>query len=87
MSTATLTAFTQPFRLKDPLIRFITLGGSYMDVTGPGKSTPTTTSRSESGRPPTATPPPAAPSRCSDHPRITEAIRHASELRNDPSPS
>ncbi|MGW2109507.1 hypothetical protein [Streptomyces sp. NPDC001948] len=37
MSTATLTAFTEPDRPKNLLIRFITVGGSYVDVTGPGE--------------------------------------------------
>lgn len=34
----TLTAFTEPDRPKNLLIRFITVGGSYVDVTGPGHS-------------------------------------------------
>ncbi|WP_301129078.1 hypothetical protein [Streptomyces cacaoi] len=37
MSTATLAAFTEPDRPGNLLIRFITVGGSYVDVTGPGK--------------------------------------------------
>ncbi|MGV9942435.1 hypothetical protein [Streptomyces sp. NPDC003401] len=37
MSTAPLAAFTEPDRPKDLLIRFITVGGSYVDVTGPGE--------------------------------------------------
>ncbi|MFE1612708.1 hypothetical protein G3M53_07725 [Streptomyces sp. SID7982] len=37
MSTATLAAFTEPDRPKNLLIRFITVGGSYVDVTGPGR--------------------------------------------------
>ncbi|WP_327713763.1 hypothetical protein OG912_38395 (plasmid) [Streptomyces sp. NBC_00464] len=37
MSTATLAAFTEPDRPKNLLIRFITVGGSYVDVTGPGE--------------------------------------------------
>ncbi|WP_406351249.1 hypothetical protein OHB56_01895 [Streptomyces sp. NBC_01635] len=37
MSTATLAAFTEPNRPKNLLIRFITVGDSYVDVTGPGK--------------------------------------------------
>ncbi|MBX4175564.1 MULTISPECIES: hypothetical protein [Streptomyces] len=37
MSTATLAAFTEPDRPKNLLIRFITVGGSYVDVTGHGK--------------------------------------------------
>jgi hypothetical protein len=37
MSTAALTAFTAPDRPKNLLIRFITVGGSYVDVTDPGK--------------------------------------------------
>ncbi|MFD5192589.1 hypothetical protein ACFWMU_31455 [Streptomyces sp. NPDC058357] len=37
MSTATLAAFTEPDRPKNLLIRSITVGGSYVDVTGPGK--------------------------------------------------
>ncbi|MYX68455.1 hypothetical protein [Streptomyces sp. SID8373] len=37
MNTATRTAFTEPDRPGDLLIRFITVGGSYVDVTGPGE--------------------------------------------------
>ncbi|MEU7031438.1 hypothetical protein AB0A60_32680 [Streptomyces sp. NPDC046275] len=37
MGTTTLTAFTEPDRPKNLLIRFITIGGSYVDVTGPGE--------------------------------------------------
>ncbi|MFF3558293.1 hypothetical protein ACFYXL_33320 [Streptomyces tsukubensis] len=37
MNTATLAAFTEPDRPKNLLIRFITVGGSYVDVTGPGE--------------------------------------------------
>lgn len=37
MSTAPLPAFTEPDRPKNLLIRFINVGGSYVDVTGPGK--------------------------------------------------
>lgn len=37
MSSATLAAFTEPDRPKNLLIRFITVGGSYVDVIGPGK--------------------------------------------------
>lgn len=37
MSTAPLAAFTEPDRPKNLLIRFITVGGSYVDVTGPGE--------------------------------------------------
>ncbi|MGK5628551.1 hypothetical protein [Streptomyces sp. URMC 123] len=37
MSTATLAAFIEPDRPKNLLIRFITVGGAYVDVTGPGK--------------------------------------------------
>ncbi|MFD4860668.1 hypothetical protein [Streptomyces atratus] len=39
MSTAALvSAFTEPDRPKDLQIRFVTVGGSYVDVTGPGCS-------------------------------------------------
>ncbi|MZE51412.1 hypothetical protein GTY86_08820, partial [Streptomyces sp. SID5770] len=31
------SAFTEPDRPKGLLIRFVTTGGSYVDVTGPGK--------------------------------------------------
>jgi hypothetical protein len=34
MSTATLAAFNEPDRPKNLLIRFTTVGGSYVDVTG-----------------------------------------------------
>ncbi|MFJ6628927.1 MULTISPECIES: hypothetical protein [unclassified Streptomyces] len=37
MSTATRAAFAEPDRPKNLLIRFITVGGSYVDVTGPGR--------------------------------------------------
>ncbi|WP_030554194.1 hypothetical protein [Streptomyces exfoliatus] len=37
MRTGTLTAFTEPDRPKNLLIRFTTVGGSYVDVTGPGQ--------------------------------------------------
>ncbi|WP_030423475.1 hypothetical protein [Streptomyces sp. NRRL F-5065] len=37
MSTATPAAFTEPDRPKNLQIRFITVGGSYVDVTGPGE--------------------------------------------------
>ncbi|MFJ6000349.1 hypothetical protein [Streptomyces sp. NPDC092370] len=37
MSTAPLAAFTEPDRPKNLQIRFITVGGSYVDVTGPGE--------------------------------------------------
>ncbi|WP_331724884.1 hypothetical protein OHB07_39230 (plasmid) [Streptomyces sp. NBC_00111] len=37
MITATFAAFTEPDRPKDLLIRFLTVGGSYVDVTGPGE--------------------------------------------------
>ncbi|MEV8455538.1 hypothetical protein AB0467_28400 [Streptomyces sp. NPDC052095] len=37
MSATTLTAFTEPDRPGNLLIRFITVGGSYVDVTGPGE--------------------------------------------------
>ncbi|WUT01732.1 hypothetical protein OHA46_33790 (plasmid) [Streptomyces sp. NBC_00708] len=37
MSTTTPTAFTEPDRPKNLLIRCITVGGSYVDVTGPGE--------------------------------------------------
>ncbi|HEY9327046.1 MAG TPA: hypothetical protein VIS09_02205 [Streptomyces sp.] len=37
MSTATLAAFTEPDRPTNLLIRFITVGGSYVDVTGRGQ--------------------------------------------------
>lgn len=36
-TTATLAAFTAPDRPKNLLIRFITVGGSYVDVTGSGE--------------------------------------------------
>ncbi|MFJ3860357.1 hypothetical protein ACIPRL_29485 [Streptomyces sp. NPDC090085] len=79
MSTATLAAFTEPDRPKNLLIRFLTVGGSYVDVTGPGKHSeknrwhchgcgdssdrPRRITCSASGRTPTTTPPPAARSR------------------------
>nr|WSX54152.1 hypothetical protein OG409_37720 [Streptomyces sp. NBC_00974] len=31
------SAFTEPTRPKNLVIRFVTLGGSYVDVTGPGE--------------------------------------------------
>ncbi|MEU7088064.1 hypothetical protein [Streptomyces achromogenes] len=37
MSTATLAAFIEPDRPRNSLIRFITVGSSYVDVTGPGE--------------------------------------------------
>ncbi|MER5509345.1 hypothetical protein ABT052_29010 [Streptomyces sp. NPDC002766] len=37
MSTASLAAFTEPDRPKNLLIRFSTVGGNYVDVTGPGE--------------------------------------------------
>ncbi|MFD4833337.1 hypothetical protein ACFWPV_26295 [Streptomyces uncialis] len=37
MTTARITAFTEPDRPGNLQIRFITIGGSYVDVTGPGK--------------------------------------------------
>ena len=38
MSAATLaSAFTEPDRPSDLQIRFVTVGGSYVDVTGPGR--------------------------------------------------
>ncbi|MGZ2360939.1 hypothetical protein LRE75_30390 [Streptomyces sp. 372A] len=37
MSTAIRTAFTEPERPRDLLIRFITVGSSYVDVTGHGE--------------------------------------------------
>ncbi|MFI7178953.1 hypothetical protein [Streptomyces spororaveus] len=36
--SALRTALAEPERPKDLQIRFITLGGSYVDVTGPGHS-------------------------------------------------
>lgn len=35
--SATTRAFTEPDRLKGLQIRFITIGGSYVDVIGPGE--------------------------------------------------
>ncbi|MFI6967246.1 hypothetical protein [Streptomyces sp. NPDC050255] len=78
MSTATLAVFTEPDRPKNLLTRFITVGGSYVNVTsrsqhpdknrwtchGCGDSSPGPRRATcpASGRTPTATPPPATPS-------------------------
>ncbi|GHJ19166.1 hypothetical protein [Streptomyces albus] len=34
------TTFTEPDRPSDLLIRYVTIGGSYVDVTGPGGTSP-----------------------------------------------